>query len=157
MTIRQQDMKDELERFKATVQYPLLEIPTEIHDLLNMTRDEMKAKTREELNMDSLQLYQYAAYIKMQRNRIHAAMTWCQGNIDSIVSRELGNIGEAFGLKEKTLKVIQVDSNAKQLHNEQIKLQGKLDLLDDIDIKVEYIAKAVNNLSYAKRENYHGS
>lgn len=150
-------MQEEMERFKATLQYPLIEIPDEIHDLINMTREEMKAKTREDLVMDSLQLYQYALYIKMQRNRIHAAMTWCKGNLDSIVSRELGNIGDAYGLKEKTLKVMQSDANAKQLHDQQVKLQAKLDLLDDLDIKIEYIAKAVNNLSYAKKENYHGS
>jgi hypothetical protein len=147
--ITKEEIAEAVASFKDDIELPEISIPYEINDILSYTRQQLKSKTKEDLAIAGVQLSQYGMYIKIQMNRLKSTILWCNANIDSIVGRELPAT-QGYGIKEKSLIIVRNDKDANQLMRLRVFAETKLQSVEDLDKKLEFMAQSIKTLTFNK-------
>ena len=143
------EVASKLQEFYKEVTFPSITAPKEIQELLNVSREDIRNKDKEELSIDAVVLSQYAMYITIQMNKLRAKLSWCDFQIDSIIGRELSNTS-GYGFQEKSLIIKRNDEVARSVEQVRSLLLIKLATLKDLDEKIKDISKAILSLQYVK-------
>lgn len=147
--MEQEELKKQLDEFVSKMHLPTIECPKEIDVVIGITKNDIMNLSREKLAEYGIVLAQYSLYIQRQRNIINGKIAWCDAQINSIFGRELSNV-QGYGFQEKSLKILRSDINASRLNEAKTLLNIKAIQIEDIDKKIDYLSKSINNLSYVK-------
>lgn len=128
---------------KITNQY------NDIDQYLNMSKKQLESLTAEDCAVISAYLSLYALYIQKEHNRESAKVAWTESNLRWVIGREIANV-QGYSFEERRLQVIQENIAALKLDQLRTLAQARVNELNYISTKIEYISKSLSNLERAK-------
>lgn len=149
--ITKEEIEKHIEKFRSTVHVPEIVVPANIENILNQTRQQLSAKSREDIGYDMFELSQYAFYITMAYNKLKTTLAWCEGNLRSIIGRELDNTS-GYGYNEKSLKIIRNDPNASKIDQIKILTEVKINSIENIERRIEFMSQSLRNILFSKEQ-----
>lgn len=101
-----------------------------------------------------LQLTAYSLYVQIEMNKVKSMFTWYENNIKHVVGKELINVPEYVG-RFFPAQDAYVRSNNKitqEMDEDKTKYQIKLQLIENIANKIDFICDALKAVIYSKRK-----
>jgi len=126
---------------------------TDITRYVEMTSDELRGLSREELALGICALAQFSLALQRELNKEKTRYDWAQGRIDVIYWRDCEKYRKDFQTKEERKGQIIVQNDVlTKLHQITCEAQNRMNRLNEIPEKIDALRKALENLSFAKKE-----
>ena len=133
-----------------------LVVQPRISQYLNVTNEQMKKMSVEELDEAAFDLANYGIYFQKEYNKHVSRVNWAEANIRAIVAKELGNV-KAYSPEERKAAVVNYNEHAAKLESVRIREQACVDRLNFINRRIDVLADRFSHLKESKqRRNKYG-
>lgn len=145
-----QDIKTELEIFKANIDLPHFSNSTKIQSIIDNLSTYSKLDP-EKLSEYAMDISLYGLYLLQEENKLVATINWCESNIKIIIGQEAQNYGGTWYEEKKNI-IVANNKTALQLDSLRTVAQVKLDSIKYMSQKLQYLADSLKRYSFEKRK-----
>jgi hypothetical protein len=130
-------------------------IKPRISNYLNVTNEEMRKMSKEELDEAAFDLANYGLYLQKEINKHQARVSYAEKEIRIILARECSNY-KAYSFEERKLMAIQGNEHASKLEEIRCQEQILLDRLNFMNRRIDVLADRFASYGESKRRNKYG-
>lgn len=119
---------------------------------LNISLEEIKAMSAEELDEAAFDLGAYSLFLQKEINKHSTRVNWATANQKKIIAHECNNV-RAPSFEERKLIIIDSNEGAAKLELIRIESQAVVDRFSFINHRIDFLAERVSRLKDTKRRN----
>lgn len=147
------ELEAELDQYEEKIG---LVIQPRISTYLNITQEQMKAMSVEELEEAAFDLANYGIFLQKEMNKHTSRINWATSNMNPIIARECNNV-KAYSFEERKLSIIHNNEHTVKLEGIRVKSQLCYDRLNFMNRRVDVLAERFSKLHESKqRRNKYG-
>lgn len=120
---------------------------------VEMSSDELRNLTREELALGVCSLAQFSLALQKELNKEKTRYDWAQGRIDLIYWRDCEKYRKDFQTKDERKGQIIVQNDVlTKLHQVMCEAQNRMNRLNEIPEKIDGLRRAIENLCFIRKD-----
>lgn len=147
------ELETELDQYEEKIG---LIVQPRVSTYLNVTQEQMKAMSVEELEEAAFDLANYGIYLQKEMNKHVSRIGWANSNMNPIIARESSN-QKGYSYEERKLAIIHSNEHTIKLEAIRVKSQLCYDRLNFMNRRVDVLAERFSKLQESKqRRNRYG-
>ena len=153
---RLKDFEKVLNQYTDTLGFSTIRYNTDIDEILELTREQLRGMSTDDCGEASFLLAQYAVFIQKERNRQNVRIDWAERELSNIIVSEASNYFDSDRIKYTKYDfvkstVIAGNGAAKVLENIIKHAKGRSIELDQIASNINVMSKCLIELQQTKR------
>lgn len=147
------DLEKNLDEYEEKIG---LAIQPRVTQYLNVSHEQMKAMSVEELEEAAFDLANYGIYLQKEMNKHTSRVNWANSNINAVVAREHNNV-KGYSFEERKLSIVHGNEHTVKLEEIRVREQACIDRLNFMNRRVDVLAERFSKLQESKqRRNRYG-
>lgn len=140
-----------LDSYETKANIPVVKHDESVDYYMNLTREEMRRLTPEDLAEGYYILGKYSYYITKLTNKHVAVANWCASQITGVISKSIQDYQWSFD--EKKMCAIRDNEVATKLEKVRVLAQAHVDRLAYLANSIKFVASSLDSLKYVKMQH----